>query len=69
MTNREKFIEIYTSCIKREGADKLLEFLTSDVITDSPDDYAEDIFDISQNIGTESGDDTSDDKFGANPVS
>ena len=29
MTNKEKFIEIYTSCIKREGADKLLEFLTS----------------------------------------
>ena len=29
MTNREKFIEIYNSCIKREGADKLLEFLTS----------------------------------------
>ena len=29
MTNREKFIEIYNSCIKREGADKLLEFITS----------------------------------------
>ena len=29
MTNKEKFIEIYTSCIKREGADKLLDFLTS----------------------------------------
>ncbi len=29
MTNREKFIEIYTTNIHREGADKLLEFLTS----------------------------------------
>ena len=27
MTNREKFIEIYNACIKREGADKLLEFI------------------------------------------
>lgn len=29
MTNKERFIEIYTSKIKREGADKLLEYLTS----------------------------------------
>lgn len=29
MTNKEKFIEIYNACIKREGADKLLEFLCS----------------------------------------
>lgn len=29
MTNKEKFIEIYTKCITREGADKLLEFLAS----------------------------------------
>ncbi len=29
MTNRERFIEIFTSKIKREGADKLLEYLTS----------------------------------------
>ena len=29
MTNREKFIEIYKSCITREGADKLLEYLLS----------------------------------------
>ncbi len=28
MNNREKFIEIYNACIKREGADKLLEYLT-----------------------------------------
>ena len=27
MDNREKFIEIYNTCIKREGADKLLEFI------------------------------------------
>ena len=29
MTAKEKFIEIYTKNIKREGADKLLEYLTS----------------------------------------
>ena len=29
MTNKEKFIEIYNTYIKREGADKLLDFLTS----------------------------------------
>ena len=29
MTSKEKFIEIYNRCIKREGADKLLEYLTS----------------------------------------
>ena len=29
MNNREKFIEIYNSCITREGADKLLAFLES----------------------------------------
>ena len=28
MNNREKFIEIFKSTIKREGADKLLEYLT-----------------------------------------
>ncbi len=30
MTNKERFIEIYNSKIKREGADKLLAFLMSD---------------------------------------
>lgn len=30
MTDRERFIEIYTKNIKREGADKLLEYLCSD---------------------------------------
>jgi len=29
MTNRERFIEIFNRDIKREGADKLLEYLTS----------------------------------------
>ena len=29
MTNKERFIEIFTSKIKREGADKLLEYLLS----------------------------------------
>ena len=29
MTSKEKFIEIYNRCIKREGADKLLEYLLS----------------------------------------
>lgn len=29
MTNKEKFIDIYNAYIKREGADKLLEWLTS----------------------------------------
>ena len=29
MTARERFLEIYTGKIKREGADKLLEYLTS----------------------------------------
>ena len=29
MTNKERFIEIYNKYIKREGADKLLEFLLS----------------------------------------
>ena len=29
MTSKERFIEIYNSCIKREGADKLLEYLMS----------------------------------------
>jgi 23S rRNA maturation-related 3'-5' exoribonuclease YhaM len=29
MTSKEKFIEIYNRCIKREGADKLLEYLMS----------------------------------------
>lgn len=47
---------------------ELLAFLLSDVITDSPDDYANDIFDISQNVGTESGDDIRDDQFGADPT-
>lgn len=47
---------------------EFLAFLLSDVITDSPDDYAEDIFDISQNVGTESGDDIRDDQFGADPT-
>lgn len=27
MTSKERFIEIYNSCIKREGADKLLDYL------------------------------------------
>ena len=27
MNNKERFLEIYNRCIKREGADKLLEFL------------------------------------------
>ena len=27
MTNKEKFIEIYNACIKREGADKFLDYL------------------------------------------
>ena len=43
----------------------LLTFLAQDVITDSPDDVADDIFDMSQNVGTESGDDSADDQFGA----
>ncbi len=30
MTNKERFIEIYKTHIKREGADKLLEYLCSD---------------------------------------
>ena len=29
MTSKERFIEIYNKCIKREGADKLLEYLMS----------------------------------------
>ena len=29
MTNKERFIEIFTSKVKREGADKLLEFICS----------------------------------------
>ena len=29
MTDKERFIEIYTTKIKREGADKLLEYLLS----------------------------------------
>jgi len=29
MTNKEKFIEIYRSCITREGSDKLLDYLCS----------------------------------------
>ncbi len=29
MTNKERFIKIYTENIKREGSDKLLEYLTS----------------------------------------
>ena len=29
MTNKERFVEIFTSKIKREGADKLLEYLLS----------------------------------------
>lgn len=29
MTNKERFIEIYKTCIKREGADKLLDYLLS----------------------------------------
>lgn len=28
MTNKERFIEIFQTCVHREGADKLLEFLT-----------------------------------------
>ena len=28
MNNREKFIEIYRSCITRDGADKLLQYIT-----------------------------------------
>ena len=27
MTNKEKFIEIYNTCIKRDGADKLLDYM------------------------------------------
>ena len=27
MTNKEKFMEIFTSCVTREGADKLLEYI------------------------------------------
>lgn len=30
MTDRERFIDVYTKNIKREGADKLLEYLCSD---------------------------------------
>ena len=30
MTNKERFIEIFQRDVKREGADKLLAFLTSD---------------------------------------
>ena len=34
MTAKERFIELYTTLIKREGADKLLEYLkTSDFFT------------------------------------
>ena len=34
MTNKERFIELYTTHIKREGADKLLDYLTkSDFFT------------------------------------
>ena len=29
MTNKERFVKIYNECIKREGADKLLEYLLS----------------------------------------
>ena len=29
MTNKERFIEIYNKCIKREGADRLLEYLVN----------------------------------------
>lgn len=43
----------------------LLTFLAQDVITDSPDDVADDIFDLSQNVGSESGDDSAEDQFGA----
>ena len=30
MTNQERFIEIFQTNVKREGADKLLAYLTSD---------------------------------------
>lgn len=34
MTNKERFIEIYTSKIKREGADKLLDYLSNEALSD-----------------------------------
>ena len=33
MSNKDKFIEIYQRYIKREGADKLLEYLNSKAMT------------------------------------
>ena len=30
MTNKERFVEIYKTKIKREGADRLLDYLLSD---------------------------------------
>ena len=36
MSNKEKFIEIYTKYIKREGADKLLEYLISSDFFEAP---------------------------------
>lgn len=36
MTSKEKFIEIYNKNIKREGADKLLEYLLSSDFFDAP---------------------------------
>lgn len=36
MSYKEKFIEIYNKCIKREGADKLLEYLLSSDFFEAP---------------------------------
>lgn len=36
MTNKERFIELYTKYIKREGADKLLEYLISSDFFEAP---------------------------------
>ncbi len=36
MTNKERFIEIYNKYIKREGADKLLDYLISSDFFDAP---------------------------------
>ncbi len=36
MTNKERFLEIYNKYIKREGADKLLEYLLSSDFFDAP---------------------------------
>lgn len=36
MTAKERFIEIYTNCIKREGADKLLDYLLKSDFFEAP---------------------------------